>query len=399
MKITGIKTYISNCYTGRSSPGAGAGEEGRGSAFKTWLFLKVETDAGIAGWGEGSGEWLSPTVQKTLHEWEPLLVGRDPTDIGVIWEDLQGRLPWKGGPVFGSAVAAIDMALHDITGKAWGVPVYKLLGGKRRDRIKVYDGAIRFSGTAPEARQAARRAVETGSRGLKGNPLEGRTWPMDRRELARSSDIFHAVREEVGDAVELMLDCHGSPTPELSIAFAEQVADAGPLFLEEPCKVGSVDALAQVSLRSPVPVATGEKLFTLREFREIIARRACAFLQPDAAHSFGITGLMRIAGAAAEQQMLMAPHGGIGPILFSAYMHADSAMPNFLIQEGSPAWFQNCFDGLVDHGWALDDGHVELNERPGLGIEVDEEAVARMPYERAMAFRQYRHADGSWSGW
>ena len=398
VKITGIKTYMSNC----SRDGGAArrsGAERRGSSFKTWLFLKVETDSDIFGWGEGSGEWLSPLVQKTLLDWEPLLVGRDPTDIGVLWEDVQSRFPWKGGPVFGSAVAAIDMALHDITGKAWGVPVYKLLGGRRRDRIKVYDGGISFGGTPDEAQAAARAAIERGSRGLKGNPLEGRSWPMDGQELDRSAEIFHAVREEVGDSIELMLDCHGSPTPELAIAFAGLVAASRPLFLEEPCKVGSIEALAQISQRSPVPIATGEKLFTLRQFRELIDRRACAFLQPDVAHCFGITGLMHIARAAAEEQMLMAPHGGIGPIVLSAYMHADAAMENFLIQEGSTAWQAGCFDDLVDHDWVLADGHIGLSDRPGLGIDIREDAVAKMPYDEVMAFRQYRHSDGSWSGW
>ena len=399
MKITGIKTYISNCSRQSKAPAREATDQTRGSSFKTWLFLKVETDAGIHGWGEGSGEWLSPIVQKTLHEWEPLLVGRDPTDIGATWEDIQNRLPWKGGPVFGSAVAAIDMALHDITGKAWGVPVYKLLGGRRRDRIKVYDGGISFAGSVDQARERARSTVERGSRGLKGNPLEGRRWPMDRREIEHSSNIVHAVREEVGDSIELMLDCHGSPTPELAIAFAESVAGAGVLFLEEPCKVGSVNALAEISGRSPIPIATGEKLFTLGQFRELIDQRACAFLQPDLSHCFGITGLLRIASAAAEEQMLMAPHGGIGPILLSAYMHADAAMENFLIQEGSTAWHVGCFDDLVEHDWVLNDGHIELNDRPGLGIDVQEDAVAQMPYDEAMAFRHYRHADGSWSGW
>ena len=125
MQITGIRTYLFNVETGQRQIRAKAAGEVVFSQFKTWLFLKIETDVGISGWGEGSGEWLSPVVQTTLHEWEVLLVGKDPTEIGVIWEDIQNRLPWKGGPVFGSAIAAIDMALHDITGKAWGVPVYK----------------------------------------------------------------------------------------------------------------------------------------------------------------------------------------------------------------------------------------------------------------------------------
>ena len=387
-----------NVDTGQRTIHHAAADEVLFSHFKTWLFLKIETDASISGWGEGSGEWLSPMVQTTLHEWEPLLVGNDPTNIGAIWEDIQNRLPWKGGAVYGSAIAAIDMALHDITGKAWGVPVYKLLGGCRRNRINVYDGALFFGGSVDDARRMARESVENGFNGLKGNPLEGRTWPMDRDELQRCTDIVYAVREEVGPSVELMLDCHGSPTPELAIDFARMVAGARPLFIEEPCKFGSVDALAQISQRSAVPIAMGEKLFSFQDFKEVIDRRACAFLQPDIAHSFGITNFMHIAHAAAQQQMLMAPHNAGGPIYFSALMHADAAVENLLIQEANRRWFMR-FREWADHDWVLKDGFIELNDRPGLGLEIREEAVAAEKFNRSMAFRQYRHADGSWKGW
>lgn len=398
MRIIGIKTYMFNVDTRQRNIEHAAAGEVLFSQFKTWLFLKIETDAGISGWGEGSGEWLSPMVRTTLHEWEPLLVGCDPTDIHVIWEDIQNRLPWKGGAVFGSAIAAIDMALHDITGKAWGVPVYKLLGGRRRNRIKVYDGSLYFGGSTDDARRMARESVGYGFNGLKGNPLEGRSWPMDRREIDRCAAIVHAVRDEVGPGVELMLDTHGSPTPELAIDFARAVANARPLFIEEPCKFGSVDALEQISRSSPVPIAMGEKLFTYQEFKEVIDRRACAFLQPDIAHSFGITNFMHIAHAAAQQQMLMAPHNAGGPIYFSALMHADASIENLLIQEANLSWFLR-FGEWADHDWVLKDGYIELNDRPGLGIEIREDVVATGSFDRSMDFRQYRHADGSWKGW
>jgi galactonate dehydratase len=397
LKITAAKTYLFNVATGGPLARDGAGGELLGSQFKTWLFLKLETDAGICGWGEGSTEWLSPVAEAALQGWEPLLLGRDPTDFQALVVDIQNRLPWKGGPVLGTACAALDMALLDLTGKAWDVPAYKLLGGRRRDRIKLYTGGL-FFGSVEEARRIARETVEAGYLGLKGNPLEQRTWPMDGEELLRSSEIVHAVREEVGDGVELMLDCHGSPTPELAMQFAELVADARPLFIEEPCKVGSVDALAQISVRSPVPIATGEKLFSYGAFRELIDRRACAFLQPDVSHAFGVGELTQIARAAADQQMLMAPHNAGGPVYFSALMHADAAIDNFLIQEASRGWFDR-FSELVEHDWVLRDGHVELNDRPGLGLEVREDVVAQLAHDRPMAYRQYRHADGSWKGW
>lgn len=396
IKITGIKTYMFNVRTGRKID-LNEEQKKKSSDFKTWLFLKVETNAGTYGWGEGSGEWLSPIVRTALHEWEPLLLGRDPLDVVAICDDITDRLPWKGGPVFGTAIAAINMALYDIAGKVLQRPVHQLLGGRKRDRIKIYHGGINF--TSPEqARADARIAVDKGVRGLKGNPLEGRTWPMDYHELEHCVKVVAAVREEVGPSVELMLDTHGSPTPALSIAFAQMVAPYRPLFLEEPCKVGSVETLRDISTKSPVPIATGEKLFSYRDFKEVIDARACAFLQPDLSHCFGINNFLHVARLAEEAQMLMAPHNAGGPVHFAALLNTDAVINNFLIQEVSGQWLAR-FDEFVEHDFQLDNGFINLVDRPGLGMDVKETDVAKLPYDRRMKYRQYRHADGSWKGW
>ncbi|MBP89176.1 MAG: hypothetical protein CMJ64_21070 [Planctomycetaceae bacterium] len=397
MKITAIKTYMFNVATGpvRFDPKT---KQPISSGFKTWLFLKLETNAGLSGWGEGSGEWISPIVRTTVHEWEELLIGRDPLNVTAICDDITNRLPWKGGPILGSAIAAVNMALYDIAGQGLKVPVHRLLGGRQRDRILIYDnGGLSFD-SIDKARAQASAAVEAGARGLKGNPLEGRTWAMDRRELNHCVAVVQAVREEVGPDIELLLDTHGSPTPELSIAFARMVAPYRPLFLEEPCKVGSVDVLREISEKSPVPIATGEKLFSYRDFKEVIDARACAFLQPDISHSFGIDNFLHISRLAEEAQMLMAPHNASGPIHFAALLQADAVLRNFLIQEVSGSWFRR-FDEFIDHDFRLQDGFVNLPDRPGLGIEVKEKDVAKLPYDKRMTYRQYRNADGSWKGW
>ena len=397
MKITGIKTYLFNVKTGpvRLDP---LNQQPISSGFKTWLFLKLETNAGLAGWGEGSGEWMSPIVKTALHEWEELLIGQDPLNVTALCDDITNRVPWKGGPIFGSALAAVNMALYDIAGQALSVPLHRLLGGRQRDRILIYDnGGLSFD-AIDTARAQARAAVDAGARGLKGNPLEGRTWAMDRRELDHCVSVVQAVREEVGPDIELLLDTHGSPAPELSIAFAKMVAPYRPLFLEEPCKVGSVAALKEISERSPVPIATGEKLFSYRDFKEVIDARACAFLQPDISHSFGIDNLLHISRLADEAQMLMAPHNASGPVHFAALLQADAVLRNFLIQEVSGHWFRR-FDKFIDHDFRLEDGFVNLPSRPGLGIEVKEADIAKLPYDKRMSYRQYRHADGSWKGW
>ena len=393
MKITGIKTYKFSVPTGSAVKDPKTGEL-LSSSKKPWLFLKIETDSGLAGWGEGSGEWLVASVEATLYEWQPLLVGQDPLNVVTLTEDIQNRLPWKGGPVFGTAVAAINMALYDLVGKAWGVPVYTILGGRRRDRVRVYTGGPLFQ--SPERAVGAAHSVrQRGYAGVKSNPLEGRTWPMDGAALEHDVGCVAAVREAVGPDFDILLDTHGSPTPELSLEFARRVAPYRPLFIEEPVKVGSVEALLEVSRRSPVPIATGEKLFTLRDFKPIIDQRACAVLQPDVAHCFGITHTLDIAKAADQAQILMAPHGAGGPLFYAATLAMDAATNPFLIQETN--YFEQ-FDRYVEHDWKIQDGYVNLSDRPGLGVEVKEQDLAQLGYE-PLPYRQYRHADGSWKGW
>ena len=240
-------------------------------------------------------------------------------------------------------------------------------------------------------------ARDRGFAGIKGNPLETRTTPLDPEALEHSVACVAAMRQAVGPAFEILLDIHGSPMPELSIAYAGAVAPYRPLFLEEPVKVGSVDALAEVSRKSPVPIATGEKLFTVAQFKELTDRRACAVLQPDIAHCFGIHRLLEVARLAEAQQMLMAPHNVYGPVGHAATIHADAATPNFLIQETTAGYFAR-FSAYAEHPFTVTDGYLNVPMEPGLGIEVKEADIAKLPY-RPMPYRQYRHADGSWKGW
>ena len=395
MKITATKTYAFSVPTGQTLSDEYTGEL-ISSTSKAWLFFKIETDAGLSGWGEGSGEWLVPAVEATLKEWDVLLVGRDPMQYKELCEDIQNRLPWKGGPVFGTAIAAIDTALHDLAGKAWNVPVHVLLGGKRRDKIRVYSNGGSFA-SPQEAAAGARHTKALGFAGVKGNPLENRTWPMDAAAIEHSVACVEAMRREVGTDFDILLDAHGSPTPEMSIEFARRVADYRPLFLEEPVKTGSVEALLEVTHKSPVPIATGEKLFTLDQFQPLITARACAYLQPDLTHCFGLTGLLAIAQAAEAEQMLMAPHNAGGPLCTAATLQADALMNNFLIQETNHFWL-SIYDSYVEHDWQVQDGYIALSDAPGLGVEVKEADISTLLYE-PMAYRQYRHADGSWKGW
>ncbi|MAE62379.1 MAG: hypothetical protein CMJ49_13615 [Planctomycetaceae bacterium] len=395
MRITNIKTYKFSVPTQHRKDDAASKREIY-SKSKPWLFLKIETDAGISGWGEGTGEWLVPMVEATLHDWAVLLEGQDPTQVAALTEDISNRSPWKGGPVFGTAIAAINAALYDIAGKAWGVPVTTILGGAQRQRVQVYGHGMRLS--SPEAAlESVQQLVDAGHRAGKGNPLETRTWPMDHEAVELTTACVAAIRETAGDDFEILLDAHGSPTPELSLALAHKIAPYRPLFLEEPVKVGSIEALEEVSRKSPVPIATGEKLFTADQFKELTDRRSCAYLQPDLVHSFGITHMLWIARLAEMSQMLMAPHNAGGPLHLAATLSFDAVIPNFLIQEMSEFWF-NMFPNYVEHDWVVADGYISMTDRPGLGLEVKEQDIAKLPYE-PMPYRQYRHDDGSWKGW
>jgi galactonate dehydratase len=394
VKITSVQTYKFSVPLGQETRDPATGER-LSSTAKPWLLLAIDTDTGITGWGEGTGEWLTEPVEAMLLSWRELLIGRDPLPVVAICDDIQDRLPWKGGPVIGSAIAAINAALYDIAGKAWGVPVHTILGGKRRDRVRVYSGiSLSDVETAVDGALAVR---DRGYAGVKGNPLETRTSPMDAAAVDHTTRCVRSMREAVGEAFDLLLDAHGSPTPELSLACAAGIAPYRPLFLEEPVKVGSLAALLEVSRKSDVPIATGEKLFHLRDFLPLIEARACAYLQPDVCHCFGITGLVEIGRAAREAQMLMAPHNAGGPLALAASLSADAVMPNFLIQEMGDEWFQR-FSEYVEHDWSIADGYISLSDAPGLGLSVKVQDIVNLPYE-PLPYRQYRHADGSWKGW
>ncbi|MAE18149.1 hypothetical protein CMK12_04290 [Candidatus Poribacteria bacterium] len=218
---------------------------------------------------------------------------------------------------------------------------------------------------------------------------------MDILAVGHCIRYVSAIREDVGDKLDILMDAYGSTTSELSLEFANCVAPYRPLFLEEPVKVGSVEALMEVPRKSSVPIATGEKLFTLHDFKPLTEQRACAFLQPDTAHCFGITQMMEIVRSAEHQQMLMAPQMAGGPILYAATLHIDAVMNNFLIQETHGL---DNFCRCVEHDWIVQHGYVNVPQQPGLGIEVKEQNIAGFPYE-PLPYRQYRHADGSWKGW
>jgi galactonate dehydratase len=379
MKVTTIKTY--RMWAGT----------------RNWLFVKVETDSGLYGWGEGSLEWWDEVVESAIKTLSRLVIGRDPLERRAIHFDLYRRYSWSGGAILGSAISAIDLALWDLAGKIHDVPVYQLLGGAQRTQMRAYlSGGYLFS-TPDEAIELAQKWGARGFTAMKANPAEKRRTPLDYQAIEETVAILAALREAVGWEIDLLLDCHGSPTPPFAIQLAQAIAPYRPMFLEEPTQDGDIGALREVARQSVIPIAGGEKLTSIHAFREVCEQKAATILQPDVLHVGGITGLLRIAEMLESYQVWVAPHNATGPIGAVASLHVDAVIPNFLIQEIG-AYVFPYYEDILKTPIRLENGYFHLTDTPGLGIELDEDAFAKHP-PRPMTLRDYRHADGSWSGW
>ena len=300
-----------------------------------------------------------------------------------------------------SALSGIDQALWDISGKHFDVPVYQLLGGAVRDRIRV-SAHWGLGDLADEAKAAAKERLEMlqksgGYTAFKSGPAG--TWrahePPSR--IDRFVECAYTMRDWVGPDVELCFDFHGKMTPALAVEVCHEIKGMRPMFVEEPVPQENVDALKEVSSKVPFPIATGERQLTRWGFREIFEKQAVAYIQPDTSHVGGITELKKVANMAEVYYMHIMPHCAIGPVAFTASLHVDAAVPNFLVQEQID---QGLGAGLLKEDWKVVDGHIELPTAPGLGIEIDEAAVAeRCEYSEELGGEWYYENDGSVADW
>jgi galactonate dehydratase len=371
---------------------------------RNWVFVKVTTDEGLVGWGEASLEWKTRAVVGAVEDLAVLVVGEDPFRIEHVWQAMFRGQFFKGGIVTMSAISGIEQALHDVKATALGVPLYELLGGRVRDRVRLYDHlgggdskAVYDDATPAAFADRARESVGEGFTALKilavppARPLEGNRW------LRHAESLMGAVRDAVGDDIEVMVDLHGRTTPAAAIQVGLVLAPFRPWFLEEPVQPGNVDALVEVARAVPVPIATGERLVTRWEFVELLAKRGCAVVQPDVCHCGGIAELRRIAAMAETAFVGVAPHNPLGPIATAVNVHVALAMPNFLIQEVMRAdvpWR----DDVVDAPLQIVDGHVLPPTRPGIGVAVDEAAAAKHPYRTEPEARAFLE-DGAVGDW
>ncbi|HZC72683.1 MAG TPA: galactonate dehydratase [Jatrophihabitans sp.] len=367
-----------------------------------WLFLRVDTDEGIVGWGEPVIEGRAETVRAAVDELADVLIGEDPLRIEDHWQQLTKGGFYRGGPVLSSAVAGIDQALWDIAGKSLGVPVHQLLGGPVRERVRMYAW---IGGDEPaQVADLAREQVEAGFTAVKMNG-SGALAPIETPAGSRAVvDRLAAVREAIGSERDVVVDFHGRMSTAMSRRLLPLLEPLMPLFVEEPVLPEFSRDLARLAASTSVPLATGERLYSRTDFRDVLPT-GIAVAQPDLSHAGGISEVRRIAAMAEAYDVTLAPHCPLGPIALAASLQVAFTTPNFLIQEQSVGIHYNQGNDVLDY--LLDpaplhfvDGYALLPTAPGLGIEIDERAVATAA-ERGHRWRNpiWRSADGSLREW
>ena len=336
--------------------------------FPPWnfVFVKVETDEGIVGWGDAT---CGPMAVVTMvEEFGELLLDDDPFAVEELWQRMHHRPFARGGPIQNSAAAGIEMALWDIKGKALGVPVYELLGGKYRDRIWIYG---RWDGATPQAAvEHAESQVAQGLTALKGDPFDHRGLYITYEAEKNAIDTLAAVRAALGFEIELLVEVHGRLTPAEAIRIGGAMEAYRPFVFEEPVPFENLDAMQKVSESINIPIATGERIYSPFTFADLLQRQMVAMIQPDVIQCGGISQLKRIAALAEAQYVGVQPHAIHGPMDVLAALHVDASIPNFMIHEGGfRAWFQDACIGDIP---VQSDGYLPVPTAPGLGVAIDE---------------------------
>jgi galactonate dehydratase len=367
-----------------------------------WLFVRIETDDGIVGWGEGSLEGNSDIVRTAIAQFAEYLVGRDPSTIEDHWQVLTKGGFYRGGPVFASAVSGIDQALWDIAGKALGVPVHRLLGGKVRDRIRAYGWV---GGDDPnEVGDHIAEQLAVGLTAVKMNASGRMSRLGSAGELDRVVERVAAAREVLGPDRDVAVDFHGRFTLASARRVAPLLEQFHPFFLEEPVVPENSHLIGDLARSTSIPVATGERLYNRQDFLPVL-QAGIAVAQPDLSHAGGISEVRRIAAMAEVYDVQLAPHCPLGPLALAACLQVGFATPNYLIQEQSIGIHYNQGAEVLDYVMDIDplkfvDGHFELLTGPGLGIEIDEAAVRKADrVGRGWSTPIWRHSDGSFAEW
>ncbi|MEL6252246.1 MAG: galactonate dehydratase [Bacteroidota bacterium] len=353
-----------------------------------FLFLKVHTDVGIIGLGEPITEGRPDTCASAIQEISPYLVGKDPRRIMHHWQAIYRHAFYRGGPILTSALSGIEQALWDIKGKALEVPIYELLGGPTRDRIRVYAHA-----RTPERIRAAKAEGYTAFKtGVKNSRQSGIV--ANAQFIEEAVEAFAELKTVVGKDADIGIDFHGAISPQNASLLIKGLEPYQPWFIEEPINCQNVDVMVELAKQTHIPIATGERIFTKWGFREILEKGAASILQPDLCHAGGIFEGRIIAGMAEAYYAAIAPHNPLGPISLAAGLQLAASIPNFLCQEQVTLG-----EGYIKEPFKVKDGHVDLPVKPGLGIELDEDALAdRMGHDWKNP-ETYLNSDGSVVDW
>ena len=370
MKITSVSTRIVN------------------AEMRNWVFVRIETDSsGLYGWGEATLEWKTRAVAGAIEDLAPLLVGKDPRDIEQLVRILKKHSFWRLGVIGMSAISGIEIALWDIMGKWLNVPVWRLLGGKVRDKVAVYThlglGDMRAVYETLDAEpliQRAHEVVAKGYRAFKAVFIPYTHYHAPLPEIDKVGRMMEALRASVGPSIEIMVDFHGRPaSASAALAYIEALAPSRPMFVEEVLPPGDTAGLIEIAKKTSVPLATGERLVDRLEFNELFQSRAVDIAQPDICHCGGLLEAKKIAAMAEAVSIGVAPHNPLGPIAGVAALHFAVSTPNHIIQEemvGAVPWYFDVVKGPI----RMVDGFWQVPEAPGLGIEVDETVCAQHPF-------------------
>ena len=349
----------------------------------SWVFVKISTDAGIVGWGEMLKD-DAKACAAGAQEVGRYLVGQDPCRVVFHWQAIHRGAFYRGGPVKTAILSGIDQALWDIKGKVFGVPVYKLLGGPTRDRIRVY-------GTVSE--ETGVNAMKVGPSGLGRGAYKYVEGP---KFVDAVVDNFKALRQKYGTGVDIAIDFHGAVEPATSLLLVKALEPYQPFFYEEVVQPLNVEVMAEIGRKTHIPLATGERIFTKWGFKDILEKRAASILQPDVCYAGGITELRLIAGMAEAYYSPIAPHNPQGPCSLAASFQVAASIPNFLIQENGD---KNYEDLLAKPLPPVKNGYRPLLTDPGLGITIDEDKLRAQVGEPREYRPKFDADDGSVVDW
>ena len=362
MKVTDIKCFPVDCFR------------------TNWVFVKIYTDEGITGVGEATLEYKEKALLGAVEHIKEYLVGKDPLTIERHYHDIYRDAYWRGGAVLMSALSAVEMALWDILGKRLNVPVYQLLGGKYHDKVRIYvNGWFSGAKTPEQFAEKAKIAVQRGVTAMKWDPFGKAYLELSNKELDTALECVGAVRDAVGNGVDLLIEGHGRFNVPTGIKIAKELEQFKPMWFEEPTPPDSLEALKAVRDKSPVPISAGERLYGLRAYRELFETRAADYIQPDISHAGGIMELKKIAAAADSYYIPFAPHNPSGPVANAATLQLAACCPNFSILEimySDVVWRAD----VTDEDLRYEDGCIFIPDKPGLGIEINEEACLAHPY-------------------